>query len=242
LWLVLCHEDDECAFWLAEGLRKRGFGPLRLVTAESLGPGSRWVHRIEAEGPSISVELPDGHLINSDGVRGVINRLSRPCWLLSASLVKEDDRDYAEQEVAAFFVSWLSSFKGHIVNRPSPLGLSGRMRRPSEWIVLASSCGLATVPYRRSSIVGGGWVAAEAERFSVLVVNGKIFGRAPDEIVRGCCRLAALSHTVVLGIEFALRARAGPVFVGATPIPDMRSYGGDALEALVHALIGPVAR
>jgi hypothetical protein len=74
---------------------------------------------------------------------------------------------------------------------------------------------------------------------TVFVVADQVVGATlPRHIRRGCRRLAELSHTALLGIEFTTDP-AGPwTFAGATPVPDLRLGGEALLDALASALRG----
>jgi hypothetical protein len=74
---------------------------------------------------------------------------------------------------------------------------------------------------------------------TVFVVADQVVGATlPRHIHHGCQRLAELSHTAMLGIEFAVGS-AGPwTFAGATPMPDLRLGGETLLDALAGALRG----
>ena len=151
MWLILHHSGDPSARWAYEGLKQRGLAPLELVTAEMLGPGLRWDHRVGANGASIEISLPNGRVLSGRTIRGVLNRLRGVTGWRSLHRVRVDDRSYAEQELAAFFLSWLSCLPPPILNQPTPHGLAGRERHMSEWVLLATAAGLTTVPWRQSS-------------------------------------------------------------------------------------------
>ena len=103
--------------------------------------------------------------ISSQDVHGVLNRFFRGVtnWLL-AQKVAEGDQEYARQELAAFFLSWLSSFAGRIFNPPSPQGLGGRELFPAEWLFMAEAAGLRTPSLRE--LEAGGAATPTAERYS----------------------------------------------------------------------------
>ena len=74
---------------------------------------------------------------------------------------------------------------------------------------------------------------------TVFVVADQVVGTTlPHHIRQGCRRLAELSHTALLGVEFTTSS-AGPwTFAGATPMPDLRLGGEALLDALASALWG----
>lgn len=245
MWLVLCMSKDVSTLWAYQGLKARGLEPLELVTIEMLGQGVRWEHRLGSDGVFVDITLGDGRRINNDLVSGVLNRLS---WVPSEHLphVHPGDREYATQELLAFFTSWLNALPRPVLNRPRPPGLSGQLRHVSEWVWMASKAGLPTPDYRQSSC---GYVAQlDFEKkavpintpvTTVIVVEGHVVGaQAPLHIREGCRSLAELARTELLGIEFA-EGQAGPwTFVGATTFPDLRLGGQEFLDALTSVLRG----
>lgn len=245
MWLVLCASNDAAALWAYQGLKARGLAPLELVKAEMLEYDVRWEHRVGAEGALVNITLSDGRKIRSDTIRGVLNRL---LWVPSEHLlqVHPGDREYATQELFAFFMSWLYALPQPVLNRPSPRGISGQWRDVSEWVWLAGKAGLATPDYRRSSrdyIVKMGVerrvVPIDTPVNTVIVVERHVVGApAPPDIRESAQRLAELARTELLGVEFA-DGPAGPwTFAGATTFPDLRLGGQALLDVLASVLKG----
>jgi hypothetical protein len=246
MYLVLGPPDDPSALWAYQGLEARGLEPLEWVSSEMLVGAERWEHRLGAQGVSLEVTLADGRTIHSDAIRGVFNRLkSVPTeGLLSAHPA---DHDYAAQELAAFFLSWLNALPPPVLNRPTPEGLSGAWRHRPEWMYLAQRAGLPTSRYRQSNRAApdpsGGYgrlVPPSTPAETVLVLADHVIGTplSPD-LQNGCRRLARLAHTALLGIEFAAGPPGCPwTFAGATPVPDLRLGGKALLDALAAVLVG----
>jgi hypothetical protein len=245
MWLVLCPSDDVSAFWAYRGLSSLGLEPLELVTAELLAISLRWEHRLGQSEPIVRIDLADGRTVRSDATFGVLNRLVRepPLGLHN---VRTSDRSYAAAEFAAFCLSWLNAFSDPVLSRPTPQGLSGRWRTPTEWAWLAARAALPTPDHSLSS--GDKDVDAPSARRlipsatpvkTIVVVGGHtVSSSAPTDILEGCLRLAALAETALLGVEFADSPYGPWTFVGATPVPDLR-LGGDALlSVLAEALRG----
>src|ERR1051325_539259 len=98
MWLVLCGGNDLPALWAARGLRARGLQPLEIITPEALAYHRRFVHRLTASQPCVSLALSDGRVMNSAAVCGTLNRLqSVPSGHLRGA--NATDRQYAEQEL-----------------------------------------------------------------------------------------------------------------------------------------------
>jgi hypothetical protein len=235
MWLVLCEDHDAAALWAHRGLAARGLEATELVTSWSLRNATRWVHRLGPAGCELEVTLADGREIRSGAVHGVLNRLLS-AWDPQFDLARDGDREYAIQEIHAFYVSWLHALPGPVLNRPHMQGLSGRWRHTSEWLALGARAGLPT----RSCPLDAGqpppWLASpEADVRTVITVGGQVVGAPAAGLVHGCRRLAELSGTALLGTHFRLDA-LGWHLVGATPQPDLRLGGEALLDALAAAL------
>jgi hypothetical protein len=239
MWLVLCERGDRDALWAYRGLAARGLVPLELVTGDALVAARRWEHRLGPEGASIEVELADGRAIRGEEVRGVLNRLvGIPVERLARAAPA--DKEYATEELHAFFLSWLVALPCRVLNRPVPQGLSGAWLERSEWLTLAGRAGLSTPSYRRTSVRSSGQrIGGDGTARSVIVVGERALGPpAPRAVVAGCGRLARLAGAEILGVDF--RVGAGRwVFHAATPLPALRRGGGRLLDLLVAALRGP---
>ena len=209
-----------------------------------LAQSQRWEHRVGAKGVTIDITQADGRRIRSDTIRGVLNRLvSVPYAPLL--LAHPADRDYASQELTAFFLSWLYALSLPVINRPTPQGLAGQWRHRSEWLWLAAHAGLSTPHYQQTSQDstvgqgGQGLVIAETPVHTVFIVAGHVVGAAvPPHIRRACQRLAGLARTTLLGVDFTNGPAGSWTFAGATPMPDLRLGGEALLDALSGALRG----
>jgi hypothetical protein len=237
VWLVLCSAYDIPALWAYQGLRARGLAPVELVSAELLTNTLRWEHRLGSAGVSINISLADGRVIRGDRVRGTLNRLlSLPFeYFQMASPV---DRQYATQEMNAFFMSWLYALPAPVLNRPTPQGLCGHWRHPVEWHILAAKAGLPTAVCRQSSFdtLATSYPGSQPATTLFAVQDRIVGGPAPGFIVEGCRRLAELSGTAVLGIDFRHSPEGPWTFAGCTPMPDLRLGGAAILDALADTL------
>jgi hypothetical protein len=240
MWLVLCDRGDVAAIWARNRLLALGLSPVELVTSDVLACALRWDHRVGHTGASVDIVLAGGRHISGNSVKGALNRL---VTLPSEQFQNASpaDRDYAVQELYALFLSWLEALPGAVLNRPSANGLSGPWRPVSEWVWLAGRASLPTSSYLRShtdppEIETGrlpfplGTVTASA-----IVVGDEVVGRRPPGLDAGCLRLARLTRSDILGVDFAHMQGAWR-FVGATPVPDLRVGGSDCAAALLRAL------
>jgi len=218
---------DASALWASQGLNARGLEPLERVSAEMLAQSQRWEHRVDAKSATIDITLADGRHIRNDAIQGVLNRLV--CVPFEPlRLAHPADREYASQELTAFCLSWLYALPSPVINRATSQGLAGQWRHRSEWLWLAAHAGLPIPLYRETSEASrderdgqGRLVPPDTPVQTVFVVADQVVGATlPPHIRHGCRRLAELSHTALLGIEFAAGS-AGPwTFAGATPMPD----------------------
>lgn len=239
MWLVLCPSSDVAALWAYEGLKSRGLAPLELVCAEELACSLHWEHLVSSSRSRVTITLADGRTIKHDAVRGVLNRLAY-LPLEHLALGESSDRDYAQQELTAFYMSWLYAMPRPMLNVPTAQGLCGAWRHISEWIWLAGKAGLPTIPYRQSSLdrsneeqARGNLISAQVPKNTVFVVDEQVVGDSlPEHITEGCRRLAELSGTGLLGIEFTTNETSSWLFSGATPLPDLRLGGDRLLDAM----------
>jgi hypothetical protein len=247
MYLVLCSTSDPSGLWAYEGLKHLGIAPLELVLAESLAqPATRWEHRLDRTGAHIKIALPDGRVLCGSRIRGAINRLHAPSPV-PALRAAESDREYAQAELHAFYLSFLNALPGVVLNRPTPSGLCGAWHHASEWAVLAGRAGLPVRTYRQS--------ASDApEQFYVpqppegvvpctfIACAGQVFGselygvQLPESTVQACSRLAATAGAQMMGIDLYLDAQGGWNFASATPSPDLRIGGMPLLRRIANQL------
>ncbi|MEJ0076941.1 MAG: hypothetical protein WDO17_16150 [Alphaproteobacteria bacterium] len=243
MWLVLCDANDASAMLAFEALGARGVAPLELVTADALSLAEAWEHRIEGDAASVRFRLQDGRSFDGAALSGVLNRLfTVPTWHWRAAA--KADQEYVQQELIAFFLSWLNALPCPVINRPTPQGLCGRWRTESEWVCLAQRAGLPVAPYRQSSHDRIDETRGEkrlvqpgASTRTIIVVGDTVTGASvPDEVAQACLHFAKESETSLIGLDF-VEGAAGPwTFAGANPMPDLRWGGRALIDALVAAL------
>lgn len=243
MWLVLCDASDASAILAYQALRARGITPLELITAEALSLAEEWEHRIEGDDASVRFRLGDSRSFDGSALRGVLNRLyTAPTWHWRAAA--KADQEYVQQELIAFFLSWLNALPCPVLNGPTPQGLCGRWRSESEWVVLAQHAGLPVAPYRASSFDRIDEMRGEkrllapgAQTRTLIVVGDVVTGQdAPEEVKHACVAFAQSAGTELLGLDF-IDGAAGPwTFVGANPMPDLRWGGPGLIDALIEAL------
>jgi hypothetical protein len=239
VWVVLCEPDDEAAVWAHAGLRRRGLNA-QLISPSTLVWSPRCVHRLGADRVDFEITLPGGHVLDSQNVRGVLNRAtSTPVVELSTDA--NADARYTGEELTALLLSWLTCVPA-IINRPDPRGLPGAWRAPVEWAALAAQAGLSVPPMPLSADV----IAAPrdpAGTITVVVVGERVFGAAvATATAQACVRLAHAANAAVLGIDLVADAQGDLYFAGATPVPDLRLGGDDLVDELQRELCSRQAR
>ncbi|MDQ3607437.1 MAG: LamG domain-containing protein, partial [Actinomycetota bacterium] len=141
---LLLHDPvDASAGWLLDGLRARGVD-LEAVSSEELLRARRWHHVVATDGASAEIALADGRSIDSREVLGAVNRLTAVPPL--SGPVAGDDREYAGQELHAFWLSWLAALPGPMLNRPTPYSLCGLWLDEAQWTLRAARAGLPCGP------------------------------------------------------------------------------------------------
>jgi hypothetical protein len=245
MFLVLCSANDLPALWAYRGLQQRGLAPLELVSAELLASSLTWEHRVGSDPATIHIGLADGRRIDGETVEGTLNRLFQVPML---HWRKADPRDqgYVLEELNAFWLSWLHALPGPMFNRPRSQGLGGDWRHESEWVWLASQAGLPVPVYVQSDREQiDEWSGelrlrpAQAAVKTVIVAAGQPCGaNAPPDVVEACLRLAGMTGTALLGMDF-IEGEAGPwTFAGASSTPDLMQGGEALLDVLASALKG----
>jgi hypothetical protein len=187
-------------------------GEARLLTSEDLSSRG-W--RFEPGGGGDSSAVIGGEVVDCRDVEGVLTRL--PC-VFAGDLVNivPDDRGYVAAEMTAFLAAWLSNLKCPVLNRPTPLCLSGPFLRRERWVHTAAHLGIPVLPVNRHAPTSVDETTSPASPglVSVSLVGDACVGKADE-------RLASQTRTLArsVGVDL-LRARftspaEGSLFVDA---------------------------
>jgi hypothetical protein len=245
MWLVLCSSEDQSAIWAYQGLKQLGVAPLELVTAESLAC-SQWEHRLSGNDTVIRITLANGKVIDGAEVKGALNRLHGPSPY-ALQKAADSDREYAQAELTAFYLSWLHGLPGVVINRPTPMGLSGAWLHSSEWTLRAARAGLRTRRYRQSagddrgamSVRCGGRDSGRRDsgRQSVIALRHGVFGGlVPNAVARACGKMVVDAGAEMLGMELVCEGGEW-TFADAMPTPDLRVGGAPLLRCMAEILM-----
>lgn len=236
--LVLCDENDVSALWAAEALRARGLSPT-VLTGADLAAAQRWEHRVGTKTAACEILLASGVVFRSRDVHAVLNRLPTVPWTWQRR-IGGADRDYAIQEMYAFYLSWLHSLPGRKLNPPTPQGLCGNPRHPSVWAALAARVGLPTRPFRQTSEDDPEqrWQAALSSAATLHVVGARVVGL--QSLVRShkdaCLRLSKAAGAPLLGVDFAPDRDGAWRMAGASVMPNLFCNGDEMGDALAEEL------
>ena len=232
--MILASPSDLSAPWLRDGLRRRGVHDIHLVSVDSLVYSTSMTHRVTRDGEArTEIRLHDGRLVGPS-LAWTVNRAQ---FLPTVHLdtASPPDREYATQELYAFFTSVLHGLPGRTINRAGPRGLSGPYLAPSEWTRTGGIAGLAVSPYR--STVGGS--PSDGPTVTLYVVGNEVVTQAnqsitpPDDVIVGCRRLAGLLEVELLAAEFD--TNDGPWrLTGGSCTPDLRQGGTGVLDAVAR--------
>jgi hypothetical protein len=236
--LVVCDENDVSALWAAEALRARGLFPT-VLTGADLAAVQRWEHRVGAGAAGWEILLNGGGVLRSRDVRGVLNRLPTVPWTWQRR-IGGVDRDYAIQEMYAFYLSWLYAVPGRKLNPPTPQGLCGNPRHPSAWAALAARVGLPARPFRQTSEDAPElfWRTQRPHAAVTLqVVGARIVG--PTSLVRShaeaCLLLSKAAGAPLLGVDFMPGSDGVWRMTDASIMPDLPRGGDELADALAEA-------
>jgi hypothetical protein len=234
--MILASPSDLSAPWLLDGLHRRGVRDIHLVSVDSLVYSTSMTHRVDRDGEArTEIRLRDGSIVGPS-LAWTVNRTQfLPTVHLDAA--NPPDRDYATQELYAFFTSVLYGLPGRTINRAGPRGLSGPYLAPSEWTRTGGIAGLTVSPYR--STVGG--PLSEGPSATLFVLGNEVVTQAnqgitpPDHVIEGCQRLAALLDVELLSADFDTHGGQWRL-TGGSCTPDLRRGGDLLLDAAARML------
>jgi len=149
--LILAHQNDTTAMRVYTNLvSKHNANEVCIVTDEELVFAQSWQHEITSDYQHTAIQLNSGRLLDTEKIGIVFNRL-RGTPMPHFEHAKESDREYAQLEMYALFLSWLFSIPGIVINAASPQGLGARDYSLYKWLSLAAQVGLPVREYRFTS-------------------------------------------------------------------------------------------
>ena len=215
--LVLANRWDGAAQQFADRYRPRG---VRLVTPDDLSH-SGWSYSIQDIARSRAIVA--GSSIDSTRIRGVLTRLARVSEDDVPHIVP-DDRTYVAAEMSAFLLAWLSALPCPVLNRPTPVCLSGGWRRHEQWVHMAFRLGIPVAPLRQRVNLSRArrTAAAPPSSVSVTLVGQRLLGCRNAGLAARTRALARAAGIDFLTVRFS-GGDVGSAFLDVDAWPDIAS-------------------
>ena len=201
-----------------------------LLTCEDLSVAG-WRHFLNSESTNFAVV--SGQIVDVADIDAVLIR-----WpgVFAPELIQiaADDRDYVANEMMAFLVSWLSSLTCPVINKPTPVNLSGPAWRLEQWTNAAARLGIPVKTARRH--VARNMNAAPAPEPSdttVIVVGDRCFGDVDPLLLEQSRQLARAAGVSLIKVSFS-GLEAGSFLTGVDLVPDLTE---EAIDAVLNLLI-----
>jgi hypothetical protein len=157
-------------------------------------------------------------LIPQRSITGVFTRLP---WVTEGEVVEigAHDRAYVAAEMSAFLLFWLARLRCPVLNRPTPMCLSGPYWRPEHWVHVAARAGIPVQTVHRDTRRPSAAPALAPSSFACITVVGRrVFGDADPDLLNHARRLAELAEVALLTVRFS-GAERGAAFMDADTFP-----------------------
>jgi len=137
------------------------------------------------------------------------------------SMYPAEERAYQVAELRALLVFFLSALPCPVINRATPMSLTGPVQNPAAWIALADSAG---IPLARLSAGSDrkGLLRGNGPSIEVSSIGGQVVtpsGTAADDYTRDLARRGNFDYLRAL----YRHEESGIRFLGADSYPDIRS-------------------
>jgi hypothetical protein len=202
-------------------------GASLLTTADLSLTG--WRHFVNSPGKSTAVVA--GKIIEVDQITGVLIRWPGVFVEELAHIVPED-RNYVAGEMMAFLVSWFLSLRCPVINRPTPLNLTGPSWRHEQWTHVAAKLDIPVRATQRRVTLSGNGCAQTGGSASVTVVGNRCFGDVDETLKQQARNLAGAAGATLLEVTFS-GSEQGSTFTGANLLPEIRDEISDAVLELL---------
>ncbi|MCF2149994.1 hypothetical protein IQ276_026895 [Desmonostoc muscorum LEGE 12446] len=189
---------------------------------------------------SSSSAVVGGVTIALDQITGVLTRLPSIFEQELLHIIPED-RGYVAAEMNAFLISWLSSLKCPVLNRPTPTYLLGPAWRPEQWVYAAAQLGIPVRPVRRQSslLASVRPQVMEKPAVKVTVVGDRCLGEVEKPLASHARRLADAAQVDLLTVNFSSRESSAEL-LGADLWVDISAP--DVADAILEYLSGGHAK
>ncbi len=225
--VIFASQFDKSASSLAERWKNYDAS---LLTCDDLSV-SGWRHFLNAESTNFAVV--SGQIVDLADIEAVLIR-----WpgIFAPELIQiaEHDRDYVASEMMAFLVSWLSSLSCPVINKPTPVNLTGPAWRLEQWTHAAALLGIPVKPARRHVARNAveKELAAEPAPATVTVVGDRCFGDVEALLLEQSRQLARAGGVSLLKVGFT-GPEAGSFLAGVDLVPHLTDETTDAILDLL---------
>ncbi len=184
------------------------------------------------------IAVIEGRLVPQREITGVLTLLPS---VTKGELVHiaPADRAYVAAEMTAFLLFWLSGLRCPVLNRPTPMCLSGPGWRREQWVSAAAQAGIPVQPCHRHAVLGSAADQATTASTVVTVAGHSVIGNADSALRAHALRLARFAGVELLAGHFSSRHEDAR-FVTASTFPDL-SDDSVADAVLDHLRTAPVA-
>jgi hypothetical protein len=202
--IILASQHDQSCRELAAGWP----ADATLLTCADLSVAG-WRYRPGGEG---GTSVLAGRPAEARQIDGVLTRLPYVTESELGGIVPED-RGYVAAEMTAFLAAWLTDLPCPVLNRPTPVCLTGPYLRKEKWITIATRLGIPVATAYRSvpGLVNNDlWPDA----ITVNVIGRHCIGPADETLYRSAMALADAAAVDLLRVRFA-SGEAGSSFIEA---------------------------
>lgn len=236
--LFIAEPGDFSALWLVAWLRDQTSVEIRVVTPLQLACAQEIAFEMSSRTAHSCFRLSVDDTLDSAKMCGVVNRMAVVPGAI-AERAANADRQYATDELHAFFLGWLASLECPVLNPPSPECLSGPWHSDIVCRAMASEAGLGPDGLRlriedEPPMAESQPVPASATRHFVLdsrLIGPLVSARTRDALIQFAQlwggRLLQVD-TVSMGDRRAIHS--------ATSLVDFRSGGPLLARAVLTAL------
>jgi len=154
--------------------------------------------------PEASKVVIEGQVVEAREITGVLTLLP---YVTESELVRiaRENRPYVAAEMTAFLHFWLSSLQCPVLNRPTPVCLTGPGWRREQWVYVAAQLGIPvqTVAWHLDHEVGvPEKEESSAPDMTVTIVGSSCLGSAEGTFVSHVRRLASAARVEMLAGYF----------------------------------------
>lgn len=202
-----------------------------LLTCDDLSRAG-WRHYLGSEEKSTAVI--SGRVVPVAEILGVLIRWPG-VFAQELTQIQDADQNYVAGEMMAFLISWLTTLSCPVINRPTPLNLTGPAWRPEQWTHAAARLGIPVHTMHRH--VGNNANEQRGDDLfsspvSVTVAGERCFGNVDEDLFRQARRLAEAANVSLLKVYFS-GPEPGAFFAGTDLIPELTDEVADAVLKLL---------